>query len=34
VAAGDTQVAHLWAGSGHARARAAPADEITRELGA
>ena len=34
VAAGDKQVAHLWAGSGHSRARAAPAEEITRELGA
>jgi nitronate monooxygenase len=34
VAAGDTQVAHLWAGSGYTRARAAPAEEITRELGA
>jgi nitronate monooxygenase len=32
VAAGDPQVAHLWAGTGHAAARAAPAAEITRSL--
>jgi nitronate monooxygenase len=32
VAAGDAQVAHLWAGTGHARVRAAPAAEITRSL--
>lgn len=32
VAAGDAQVAHLWAGSGHARARTAPAADITRSL--
>jgi nitronate monooxygenase len=32
VAAGDAQVAHLWAGTGHARARTAPAAEITRSL--
>ena len=32
VAAGDAQVAHLWAGTGHAAAQAAPAAEITRSL--
>jgi nitronate monooxygenase len=32
VAAGDAQVAHLWAGTAHATARAAPAAEITRSL--
>jgi nitronate monooxygenase len=32
VAAGDPQVAHLWAGTGHARTRPAPAAEITRSL--
>lgn len=32
VAAGDAQVAHLWAGTGHAQARVAPAAEITRSL--
>lgn len=32
VAAGDAQVAHLWAGTGHAQGRAAPAAEITRSL--
>ena len=32
AAAGDKQVAHLWAGSGHAHARRAPAAEITRAL--
>lgn len=32
VAAGDAQLAHLWAGTGHARARTAPASEITRSL--
>lgn len=32
AAAGDTQVAHLWAGSGHAHARVATAAEITRAL--
>ena len=32
VAAGDPQVAHLWAGTRHAQARAAPAAEITRSL--
>ena len=32
VAAGNAQVAHLWAGTGHAGARAAPAAEITRSL--
>lgn len=32
VAAGDAQVAHLWAGTGHAKARTAPATEITRAL--
>lgn len=32
VASGDAQVAHLWAGTGHAHARTAPAAEITRSL--
>jgi nitronate monooxygenase len=32
VAAGDAQVAHLWAGTGFARAQPAPAAEITRSL--
>lgn len=32
AAAGDKQVAHLWAGSGHAHARRATAAEITRAL--
>lgn len=32
VAAGDMQVAHLWAGTGHARARTASAADITRSL--
>ena len=32
VAAGDRQVAHLWAGSGHAQARTASAADITRSL--
>jgi nitronate monooxygenase len=32
AAAGDTQVAHLWAGTGHQHARAAPAADITRSL--
>ena len=32
VAAGDAQVAHLWAGSGHAHARPGPAADITRSL--
>jgi len=32
TAAGDMQVAHLWAGTGHAHARAAPAADITRSL--
>ncbi len=32
VAAGDAQVAHLWAGTQHARARRASAVEITRSL--
>ena len=32
VAAGDSQVAHLWAGTGHAHASAAPAADITRSL--
>lgn len=32
VAAGDAQVAHLWAGTGHAGATSAPASEITRSL--
>ncbi len=32
VAAGDAQVAHLWAGTGHARVRAASAAEVTRSL--
>jgi nitronate monooxygenase len=32
VAAGDTHVAHLWAGVGHAHARAAGAADITRSL--
>lgn len=32
VAAGDTQVAHLWAGTGHAHAHAAGAADITRSL--
>lgn len=32
VAAGDAQVAHMWAGTGHPQARTAPAGEITRSL--
>jgi nitronate monooxygenase len=32
VEAGDPQVAHLWAGTGHAQARPGPAGEITRSL--
>ena len=32
AAAGDRQVAHLWAGGSHAHARRAPAAEITRAL--
>ncbi len=32
AAAGDPQVAHLWAGTGHAMARAASAEQITRSL--
>ncbi|WKN48926.1 nitronate monooxygenase [Nocardioides sp. Arc9.136] len=32
VAAGDVQVAHLWAGTGYRSARSAPAAEITRAL--
>ena len=32
VAVGDPQVAHLWAGTGHALARTAGAGEITRSL--
>ena len=32
AAAGDAEVAHLWAGTGHAQARPAPAAEITRSL--
>lgn len=32
VAAGDVHVAHLWAGTGHAHARIAPAAEITQSL--
>lgn len=32
VAAGDPQVAHLWAGTGHAHARRGRAAEITRSL--
>jgi nitronate monooxygenase len=32
VAAGDMDVAHLWAGTGHARVRPAAAREITRAL--
>ena len=32
VAAGDVHVAHLWAGTGHAHARAAGAADITRSL--
>jgi nitronate monooxygenase len=32
AAAGDKQVAHLWAGSSHVHARRAPAAEITRAL--
>jgi len=32
LAAGDAQVAHLWAGTGHATTRALPAAEITRDL--
>jgi nitronate monooxygenase len=32
VAAGDAQVAHLWAGTGCTEARTAPAAEITRSL--
>jgi nitronate monooxygenase len=32
VAKGDPQVAHLWAGTGHARIRSAPAAEITQSL--
>ncbi|RYU11211.1 nitronate monooxygenase [Nocardioides iriomotensis] len=32
VAAGDPQVAHLWAGTGHTQARPGPAAELTRSL--
>ena len=32
IAAGDVQVAHLWAGTGHASARTEPAADITRQL--
>jgi nitronate monooxygenase len=32
VAAGDPHVVHLWAGTGHAQARAAPAGDIIRSL--
>jgi len=32
AAAGDTDVAHMWAGTGHVHARAATAAEITRSL--
>ena len=32
AAAGDAQVAHLWAGTAHSSAREAPAAEITRAL--
>lgn len=32
AAAGDTDVAHLWAGTGHAHARPAGAEDITRSL--
>ncbi|HET6652495.1 MAG TPA: nitronate monooxygenase [Nocardioides sp.] len=32
VAAGDKQAAHLWAGTGYAHARTAPAGDITRSL--
>jgi len=32
VAAGDAQVAHLWAGTGHAHARSGPAAVITSSL--
>jgi nitronate monooxygenase len=32
VAVGDAQVAHLWAGTGHARAAMTSAAEITRSL--
>ena len=32
VAAGDPQVAHMWAGTRHSEARALPAAEITRSL--
>jgi nitronate monooxygenase len=32
--AGDAQVAHMWAGTGHAAARAVSAGEITRSLAA
>lgn len=32
VAAGDPQVAHLWAGTGHSQALMAPAADITRSL--
>ncbi len=32
VSAGDAQVAHLWAGTGHAQARSAPAADITEAL--
>jgi nitronate monooxygenase len=32
VASGDAEVANLWAGTGHNRARNAPAAEITRSL--
>ena len=32
VAAGDTQVAHMWAGRRHTQARAAPAGDITQSL--
>jgi nitronate monooxygenase len=32
VAAGEPQALHLWAGTGYARARPAPAGEVTRSL--
>ena len=32
LAAGDSQVAHLWAGTGHARTQPGPAMDITRSL--
>jgi nitronate monooxygenase len=32
AAAGDAQVVHLWAGTGHAAAMSLPAAEITRAL--